>query len=165
MENFCNVFKKIERGKRYNFLNISGKSITDAIIFGVISLSFLTTPIYAQNDLYVRDLEYYNSVLERKCVLQNDSMHNLERKLNIAKVIMLKENLRKKAWIKVVIGETVLVAGVTVGLITGAWVPVLMTVGVIEFYLLIEGKYRLNIKKLKMLRREAKTEKLSNYLK
>ena len=151
MENFCKVFKKIERGKRYNFLNISGKSITDAIIFGVISLSFLTTPVYAQNDLYVRDLEYYNSVLERK--------------LNIAKVIMLKENLRKKAWIKVVIGETVLVAGVTVGLITGAWVPVLMTVGVIEFYLLIEGKYRLNIKKLKMLRREAKTEKLSNYLK
>lgn len=119
----------------------------------------------AQKDQYTLDLEYYISVLERKVDLQSDSMHRLERNLSTAKVIMLKENLRKKAWIKVVIGETALVAGAVVGILTGAWIPAAMAVAVVEIFLLVEGKYRLNIKQLKIIRREAKGEKLSNYIK
>ena len=128
------------------------------ICFFVAFLCSFSQPVKAQTDL-----EYYVRVLERKVELQNDSMHRLERNLSTAKVIMLKEHLKKKAWIKVAIGETVLIGGVALAIITGAWVPALMATGLIEIYLLIEGKYRLNIKKLKIIRRTDKN--LSDYIK
>ena len=81
-------------------------------------------------------------------------MEVLEYKLDMAKTVMLKEHLRKKTWIKVVIGETVLVTGVVIGIVTGAFIPVLMGVAAIELYLLVEGNYRLNIKTLMKHRRE-----------
>ena len=95
--------------------------------------------------------------------LQNDSMHRLEKDLSNAKVVMLKENLEKKVWVKIFVGETVLIGATVLAFITGAWVPILMCTAMIETYLLIEGTYRLNIRKLKDIRKIDK--KLSDYVK
>ncbi len=141
------------------------KNFTLNNVFKVILICFLSNSAKAQTNQYVVDLEYYNGVLERMVQLQRDSMHTLEWKLQRTKVVMLKEHLRKKAWVKVAIGETALIAGAVVGVLTGAWIPAAMAVGLVEIFLLVEGKYRLNIKQLKIIRREASGEKLSNYIK
>ena len=110
-----------------------------------------------------QDDRYYSQLLERKVELINDSMHTLERNLKRTKIVMLKEKVEKKAWIKVLAAETAIVAGVVLVVTTGALIPVCMGVLLFETYLLVEGKYRLNIKKLKKIRRE-QPEKLKNYL-
>jgi hypothetical protein len=156
-----NFISHIEPIKVASILN---KKFIPYGFFIVALLSFFSTTLKAQTKLSPEDMAYYISVLERKSELQNDSMHTLERNLFNAKVVMLKENLRKKAWIKVAIGEMVLGTGILIGFVTGAWVPVIMGTAMIELYLLIEGKYRLNIKKLKIIRLEANKKKLSDYI-
>ena len=102
----------------------------------------------AQTDeLY--DPFYYISVLERKTELQMDSMYILDFNVKRAKRVMLKERMYKRAWIKVAIGEAVLIGGVTLILISGAWVPVVMGVVAVELFLVIEGRYRVSIRDFK----------------
>ena len=102
----------------------------------------------AQTDeLY--DPFYYISVLERKTELQMDSIYTLDFNLKRAKRVMLKERMYKRAWIKVAIGEAVLIGGVTLILISGAWVPVVMGVVAVELFLVIEGRYRVSIRDFK----------------
>ena len=110
-----------------------------------------------------QDDRYYSQLLERKAELMADSMYNLEKKLTTSKIIMLKENVKKKMWIKVLVAETVVVAGVILVATTGLLVPVCMGVIAIETFLLVEGNYRLNLKKIKKLRRES-PENLKTYL-
>ena len=117
----------------------------------LIILSFKLTLGFSQSDF---DPYYYIKVLERKTELQADSMHVLEYKLSNAKIIMLKENLYKKAWIKVAIAEATILGGVFIIITTGAVVPVIMGVAIIEIFLLLESKYRFNIKQLKSIKRK-----------
>lgn len=76
----------------------------------------------------------------------------VESKLNetTAKEIMLKEHKKKRIWTKVAIGEGAIIAGGIVGIVTGAWIPVCIAVGVVELYLLVEGKVQINIKQTKI---------------
>ena len=102
----------------------------------------------AQTDeLY--DPFYYISVLERKTELQMDSIYTLDFNLKRAKRVMLKERMYKRAWIKVAIGEAVLIGGAALILVSGAWVPVVMGVVAVELFLVIEGRYRVNIRDFK----------------
>ena len=117
----------------------------------LIILGFKSILGFSQSDF---DPYYYIKVLERKTELQADSMHVLEYKLSNATLIMLKENVRKKAWIKVVIAEAAILGGAFIIISSGAVVPVIMAVGMIEVFLLLEGKYRLNIKQLKSIKRK-----------
>ena len=102
----------------------------------------------AQTDeLY--DPFYYISVLERKTERQMDSRYSLDFNLKRAKRVMLKERMYKRAWIKVAIGEAVLIGGAALILVSGAWVPVVMGVVAVELFLVIEGRYRVNIRDFK----------------
>ena len=102
----------------------------------------------AQTDeLY--DPFYYISVLERKTELQMDSIYTLDFNLKRAKRVMLKERMYKRAWIKVAIGEAVLIGGAALILVSGAWVPVVMGVVAVELFLVIEGRYRVSIRDFK----------------
>ena len=102
----------------------------------------------AQTDeLY--DPFYYISVLERKTEIQMDSMYTLDFNLKRAKRVMLKERMYKRAWIKVAIGEGVLIGGAALILVSGAWVPVVMGVVAIELFLVVEGHYRLSVRYFK----------------
>jgi len=117
----------------------------------LIILSFKLTLGFSQSDF---DPYYYIKVLERKTELQADSIHVLEYKLSNAKIIILKENLYKKAWIKVTIAEAVILGGAFIIITTGAVVPVIMGVAMVEVFLLLESKYRFNIKQLKSIKRK-----------
>lgn len=76
----------------------------------------------------------------------------VESKLNetTAKEIMLKEHKKRRIWTKVAIGEGAIIVGGIVGIVTGAWVPVCIAVGINELYLLVEGKVQINIKQTKI---------------
>jgi hypothetical protein len=106
---------------------------------------------------------YYIRTLERKVELMSDSIDRLQHGLTISKRIMLTEYTRKKAWVKVVAAETVLVGGVILAIATGLIVPVAMGVAAVELCLLIEGNYRLNTRQLRKLKKE-NPEKLKTIL-
>jgi len=106
---------------------------------------------------------YYIRTLERKVELMSDSINRLQHGLTISKRIMLTEHIRKKAWIKVVAAETVLVGGVILAIATGLIVPVAMGVAAVELCLLVEGNYRLNTRQLRKLKKE-NPEKLKTIL-
>jgi hypothetical protein len=93
----------------------------------------------------------------------SDSIDRLQHGLTISKRIMLTEHIRKKAWIKVVAAETVLVGGVILAIATGLIVPVAMGVAAFELCLLVEGNYRLNTRQLRKLKKE-NPEKLKTVL-
>jgi hypothetical protein len=95
------------------------------------------------------DIEYYNRVLERKAILQMDSIHTLDFKVKRAKRIMLKEMVHKKTWIKIAVGEAAIIAGGILIVTSGAWIPVIMGVSAVELFLILEGRYRLNIHDMK----------------
>jgi len=106
---------------------------------------------------------YYIRTRERKVELMSDSIDRLQHGLTISKRIMLTEHIRKKAWIKVVAAETVLVGGVILAIATGLIVPVAMGVAAVELCLLVEGNYRLNTRQLRKLKKE-NPEKLKTVL-
>jgi hypothetical protein len=106
---------------------------------------------------------YYIRTLERKVELMSDSIDRLQHGLTISKRIMLTEHIRKKAWIKVVAAETVLVGGVILAIATGLIVPVAMGVAAFELCLILEGNYRLNTRQLRKMKKE-NPEKLKTVL-
>ena len=134
-------------------------AVISALLFQFCSSSALGQTQLRESN---QDDRYYSKVLERKVELMTDSMHLLEWKLDRTKIVMLSENVKKKAWIKLIVAESAIVAGVILVVTTGALVPVLMGVLAVEMYLIIEGNYRLNIRKLKKIRRES-PERLKNY--
>lgn len=64
---------------------------------------------------------------------------------------MLRQKLNRITWMKVAIGQTMICGAAVLGIVTGAWVPIMMGAAVVEFYLVIESKYRFNRRDLKKL--------------
>lgn len=83
-----------------------------------------------------------------KMIISNQSImvNNAKTKEQLATEDIDREIKQKQVFAKLAVGEGVIIAGGLVGLITGAWVPVCIAVGVIELYLLIEGKVQISIK-------------------
>ena len=65
---------------------------------------------------------------------------------------MLKQNEKRKIWMKIAASELVVAGGIVLSVATGLWVPVFMGVVVVEMGLITEGKYRLNLRDLKKKR-------------
>jgi hypothetical protein len=95
--------------------------------------------------------EYVKS-LEEKIHDQKLTIDSLDYYLQLGKIVMLKQNEKKKIWMKVAGSQLVLAGGVVLSIATGLWVPVFMGVFVIEMGIITEGKYRLNLKELKKKR-------------
>lgn len=128
--------------------------IREIVFILTLLISYVNVNCQLVNDTYRlietnEDIEYYNRVLERKAILQMDSIHMLEFKVKRAKRIMLKEMVHKKTWIKIAVGEAAIIAGGILIVTSGAWIPVIMGVAAVELFLILEGHYRLNIHDMK----------------
>ena len=95
--------------------------------------------------------EYVKS-LEEKIHDQKLTIDSLDYYLQLGKIVMLKQNEKKKIWMKIAGSQLVIAGGVVLSISTGLWVPVFMGVFVIEMGIITEGKYRLNLKELKKKR-------------
>ena len=95
--------------------------------------------------------EYVKS-LEEKIHDQKLTIDSLDYYLQLGKIVMLKQNEKKKIWMKIAGSQLVIAGGVVLSIATGLWVPVFMGVFVIEMGIITEGKYRLNLKELKKKR-------------
>ena len=71
-------------------------------------------------------------------------------------IAMLRQRLNRITWMKVAIGQTVMSGAVVLGIVTGAWVPVMMGAAAVEIYLLVESNYRFNRRDLRKLSEGAK---------
>ena len=98
--------------------------------------------LHAQSNERVRDLE-------NKINQQQLTIDSLDYYLQLGKITMLKQNEKRKIWMKIAATEFLITSGVVLSLVTGLWVPVFMGVFVIEMGIITEGKYRLNLKELK----------------
>jgi hypothetical protein len=105
--------------------------------------SFLKGQTYS--DDYVRKLEM--KVHQKELTI--DSM---DYYLQMAKLVMLKQNEKRKIWMKIAASELLIAGGVVLAISTGLWVPVFMGVFVVEMGIVTEGKYRMNLKELKKKR-------------
>ena len=88
--------------------------------------------------------EYVKS-LEEKIHDQKLTIDSLDYYLQLGKIVMLKQNEKKKIWMKIAGSQLVIAGGVVLSITTGLWVPVFMGVFVIEMGIITEGKYRLNL--------------------
>jgi hypothetical protein len=109
----------------------------------ILFSEFLHSQSY--NDEYVR-------TLEDKVHQQQLTIDSLDYYLQLSKIVMLKQNEKRKIWIKIAASELVIAGGVVLSVATGLWVPVFMGVAVVEMGLITEGKYRLNLRDLKKKR-------------
>jgi hypothetical protein len=101
--------------------------------------------LHAQSNERVRDLE-------DKINQQQLTIDSLDYYLQLGKITMLKQNEKRKIWMKIAASELIIVGGVALSIVSGLWVPVFMGVFVIEMGIVTEGKYRLNLKDLKKQR-------------
>ena len=97
------------------------------------------------NDDYVRSLE-------KKIHQQELTIDSMDYYLQLSKIVMLKQNEKRKIWMKIAASELVFAGGIVLSVATGLWVPVFMGVVVVEMGLITEGKYRLNLRDLKKKR-------------
>ena len=97
------------------------------------------------NDDYVRSLE-------KKIYQQELTIDSMDYYLQLSKIVMLKQNEKRKIWMKIAASELVVAGGIVLSVATGLWVPVFMGVVVVEMGLITEGKYRLNLRDLKKKR-------------
>lgn len=109
----------------------------------ILFSEFLHSQSY--NDEYVR-------TLEDKVHQQQLTIDSLDYYLQLSKIVMLKQNEKRKIWMKIAASELVIASGVVLSVATGLWVPVFMGVVVVEMGLITEGKYRLNLRDLKKKR-------------
>lgn len=87
-----------------------------------------------------------------KTIISNQSImvNNAKTKEQLATENINKEINQKRLFGKLAIGEGAIIVGGIIGLATGAWVPVCIAVGVVELYLLVEGKIQISIKQTKI---------------
>lgn len=78
--------------------------------------------------------------LEDEAELQRDSASQAKFERDEAKGKLEGEKQKKKKWIRLAIGEGVLIGGAIVGIATGAWVPVAAVVVVTEVALIMDAK-------------------------
>ena len=115
-------------------------------LFGFILLFFSKiSHTQTYSDEYVKSLE-------EKIHDQKLTIDSLDYYLQLGKIVMLKQNEKKKIWMKIAGSQLVIAGGVVLSITTGLWVPVFMGVFVIEMGIITEGKYRLNLKELKKKR-------------
>lgn len=81
----------------------------------------------------------YNK-LEEEAIAQRDSSSQAKFERDEAKGKLNMETEKKKKWIRLAIGEGVLIVGTIVGVATGAWVPVAAIVVVTEIALIMDAK-------------------------
>jgi hypothetical protein len=81
----------------------------------------------------------YNK-LEEEAIAQRDSASQAKFERDEAKGKLAMETGKKKKWIRLAIGEGVLIVGTIVGVATGAWVPVAAIVVVTEIALIMDAK-------------------------
>jgi hypothetical protein len=110
-----------------------------------ISILFSEILHSQSNDEYVRSLE-------DKIQQQQLTIDSLDYYLQLGKIVMLKQNEKRKIWMKIAGSELIIAGGVVLAISTGLWVPVFMGVFVVEMGIITEGKYRLNLKQLKKQR-------------
>jgi hypothetical protein len=110
-------------------------------------LIFISSLLYSQtySDDYVRELEM-------KIQQQQLTIDSLDYYLQLGKIVMLKQNEKRKIWMKIAGSELIIAGGVVLAISTGLWVPVFMGVFAVEMGIITEGKYRLNLKQLKKQR-------------
>ena len=97
------------------------------------------------NDDYVRSLE-------ERVYQQELTIDSMDYYLQMSKIVMLKQNEKRKIWMKVAGSELIIGGGIALAFVSGLWVPVFMGVFVVEMGIITEGKYRLNLKQLKKQR-------------
>jgi hypothetical protein len=83
-----------------------------------------------------------------KMIISNQSImvNNAKTKEQLATQNIDKEIRQKRLFAKIAVGEGVMIVGGIAAAITGAWVPICIAVGVVELYLLVEGKIQISIK-------------------
>jgi hypothetical protein len=93
-----------------------------------------------------------NQIDSLKIIISNQSVmvRDAKSKEQLATQAIKKETRQKQLLAKLVAGEGAIIIGGVVGLITGAWVPVCIAVGVVELYLLVTGKVQISIKQTKI---------------
>jgi hypothetical protein len=112
--------------------------------FIILLFVFISSVSYSQSpkDSYIRELEI-------KIEQQQLSIDSLDFYLQSSKIVMLKQNEKRKMWMKIAGSEMIIGAGIGIGVLTGLWVPVFMGVAVVELFIIMEGNYRLNLKSIK----------------
>jgi hypothetical protein len=87
-----------------------------------------------------------------KMIISNQSImvNNAKTKEQLATEDIDKEIKQKQFFAKLAVGEGVMIVGGIVAAITGAWVPICIAVGVVELYLLVNGKIQISIKQTKI---------------
>jgi hypothetical protein len=81
---------------------------------------------------------------------QSVMVSNAKTKEQLATQNIDKEIKQKRLFAKIAVGEGAMIIGGIVGVITGAWVPVCIAIGVTELYLLVEGKIQISVKQTKI---------------
>lgn len=87
-----------------------------------------------------------------KTIIGNQSVmvSKAKAKEQLATETIDKEIRQKRLFAKLAVGEGAMIVGGIAAAITGAWVPVCIAVGVVELYLLVEGKIQISIKQTKI---------------
>lgn len=98
-----------------------------------------TEALMLSRDAFFGLYENYNK-LEEEAVAQRDSASQAKFERDEAKGKLESEKQKKKKWIRLAIGEGVLIAGTIIGVTTGAWVPVAAVVVVTEIALIMDAK-------------------------
>jgi hypothetical protein len=88
--------------------------------------------------------------LEMIISTQSVMVSNAKTKEQLATQNIDKEIKQKRLFAKIAVGEGTMIIGGIVGVITGAWVPVCIAIGVTELYLLVEGKIQISVKQTKI---------------
>ena len=80
------------------------------------------------------------TVLDSVAVEQTNRANKEEELKEMAQDSLAQEKVKKKSWRKTAIGEGILITGVVVGVVTGAWVPVATLVIVAEAAIIMDMK-------------------------
>lgn len=100
--------------------------------------------------LEIKNLENQKDSLEKTIDKQSITLSEAKTKQQIAEKQLNSETRKKQKLFKLVLGEGILITGGVIAFITGAWVPVCITVGLVELYLLVENKVHIEIKQTKI---------------
>ena len=88
--------------------------------------------------------------LETVVGVQSSALEKAKAQQKIAEKTLNPEVKQKRLFAKLAVGEGAIIVGGIIGLATGAWVPVCIAVGVVELYLLVEGKVQISVKQTKI---------------
>jgi len=117
------------------------REIYKARLDSASQLSYSCVQMLVETKIELDSVRKANQTLYVVIDRQLDTLELVRNKEKRAVKVMLREHYKKRAWVKVFVGETVLVAGAVGALVTGAWVPIGMGVLAVEVFLILESKY------------------------